>query len=61
MTITEILYGIASVTSKALKIRRIEKYINQLNKSELRNLALNLIYELSEYEFERFVSEYIDK
>lgn len=39
---------------------RIEKYINSLTKAELRDLALNLIYELPEWEFERFVLEYID-
>ena len=40
--------------------RRIEKYINKLNKTQLKDLALNLIYELPEYEFEQFVNEYID-
>ncbi len=39
---------------------RIEKYINRLNKAQLKDLALNLIYELPEYEFERFVNEYIN-
>ena len=39
---------------------RIEKYINRLNKTELKDLALNLIYELPEYEFEQFVREFID-
>ncbi len=39
---------------------RIEKYINKLNKAQLRGLALNLIYELPEYEFERFVRDFID-
>lgn len=39
---------------------RIEKYINKLNKAQLRDLALNLIYELPEYEFERFVRDFID-
>ena len=39
---------------------RIEKYINKLNKAQLKDLALNLIYELPEYEFERFVRDYID-
>ena len=39
---------------------RIEKFINKLNKAQLRDLALNLIYELPEYEFDRFVNEYID-
>lgn len=39
---------------------RIEKYINKLNKAQLKDLALNLIYELPEYEFERFVGDYID-
>lgn len=39
---------------------RIEKYINSLNKTELRDLVLNLIYELPEYEFERFVRDNID-
>ena len=40
--------------------RRIENYVNRRNKAELRDLVLNLIYELPEWEFERFVSEYID-
>lgn len=39
---------------------RIDKYINKLNKAQLKDLALNLIYELPEYEFERFVRDYID-
>ncbi len=39
---------------------KIEKYINRLNKAQLRDLALNLIYELPEYEFERFVRDNID-
>lgn len=39
---------------------RIEKYINKLNKAQLRDLTLNLIYKLPDYEFERFVNEYID-
>ena len=39
---------------------RIKKYINRLNKTQLKDLALNLIYELPEYEFERFVRDYID-
>ena len=39
---------------------RIEKYINRLNKAQLKDLALNLIYELPEYEFEQFVREFID-
>ena len=39
---------------------RIEKYINKLNKAQLKDLALNLIYELPEYEFEQFVREFID-
>ena len=39
---------------------RIEQYINKLNKTQLRDLALNLIYELPEYEFERFIREFID-
>ena len=39
---------------------RIEKYINKLNKAQLKDLALNLIYELPEYEFERFVGQFID-
>lgn len=39
---------------------RIEQYISKLNKSQLRDLALNLIYELPEYEFERFVRDNID-
>lgn len=39
---------------------RIEKYINKLNKAQLRDLALNLIYELPEHEFERFVKDNID-
>ena len=39
---------------------RIEKYINRLNKTQLKDLALNLIYKLPEYEFERFVREFID-
>ena len=39
---------------------RIEKYINRLNKTQLKDLALNLIYELPEYEFEQFVREFID-
>lgn len=39
---------------------RIEQYINKLNKTQLRDLALNLIYELPEYEFERFVGDNID-
>lgn len=39
---------------------RIEQYINKLNKTQLRDLALNLIYELPEYEFERFVRDNID-
>ena len=38
----------------------IEQYISKLNKSQLRDLALNLIYELPEYEFERFVRDNID-
>ena len=40
--------------------RKIEKYLNKLNKTQLKDLALNLIYELPEYEFERFVRDYID-
>lgn len=40
--------------------KRIENYVNQLNRSELRELALRLIYELPEWEFECFVSENID-
>ena len=40
--------------------RRIENYVNRLNKAELRDLVLNLIYELPEWEFDRFVSEHID-
>ena len=40
--------------------KRIEQYINKLNKTQLRDLALNLIYELPEYEFERFVRDNID-
>lgn len=39
---------------------RIDKYINKLNKTQLKDLALNLIYKLPEYEFERFVREFID-
>ena len=39
---------------------RIEKYINRLNKTQLKDLALNLIYELPKYEFERFVRQFID-
>lgn len=39
---------------------RIEKYINKLNKTQLKDLALNLIYELPEWEFERFVRDNID-
>lgn len=39
---------------------RIDKYIHKLNKAQLKDLALNLIYELPEYEFERFVRDYID-
>ena len=39
---------------------RMEKYINKLNKAQLKDLALNLIYELPEYEFERFIREFID-
>lgn len=39
---------------------RIEKYINRLNKTQLKDLALNLIYELPEYEFERFIREFFD-
>ena len=39
---------------------RIEKYINRLNKAQLKDLVLNLIYELPEYEFEQFVREFID-
>ena len=39
---------------------RIEKYINKLNKAQLKDLALNLIYELPEYEFEQFVREFVD-
>ena len=39
---------------------KIEKYINKLNKEQLRDLALSLIYELPEYEFERFVRDNID-
>ena len=39
---------------------RIEKFINRLNKTQLKDLALNLIYELPEYEFERFIREFID-
>lgn len=38
---------------------RIEKYINRLNKTQLKDLALNLIYELPEYEFERFIREFL--
>ena len=40
--------------------RRIENYVNRLNKAELRDLVLYLIDELPEGEFDRFVSEYID-
>ncbi len=40
--------------------RKIEKYLNKLNKTQLKDLALNLIYELPEYKFERFVRDYID-
>lgn len=39
---------------------RIEQYVNKLSKSELRELVLSLIYELPEYEFERFARDYID-
>ena len=39
---------------------RIDKYINKLNKTQLKDLALNLIYELPEYEFERFIREFFD-
>ena len=40
--------------------RRIENYVNRRNKAELRDLVLNLIYELPEWEFERFVRDNID-
>lgn len=39
---------------------RIEKYLNKLTKAELKELALNLVYELPEYAFDRFVRDYID-
>ena len=39
---------------------RIEQYVNKLTKSELRDLVLTLIYELPEYEFDRFARDYID-
>lgn len=39
---------------------RIERYVNKLTKAELRNIVLELIYELPEYEFERFARDYID-
>ena len=39
---------------------RIEKYLNNLTKAELKDLALSLIYELMEYEFDCFVRDYID-
>ena len=39
---------------------RIEQYVNKLTKAELRDLVLTLIYELPEYEFDRFAQDYID-
>ena len=40
--------------------KRIERYVNKLTKAELRDLVLTLIYELPEYEFDRFARDYID-
>lgn len=39
---------------------RIEQYINKLTKNELCNLALSLIDQLPEYEFDCFVRDYIE-
>lgn len=39
---------------------RIEEYVRNLSKSELQELALSLIYNLSEYELEEFALYYLD-
>lgn len=39
---------------------RIEEYVRNLSKSELQELALSLIYNLSDYELEEFALYYLD-
>lgn len=39
--------------------KMIEQYVNGLTQSELRDLALTLIYSLSDWELEQFVQDYI--
>ncbi len=39
---------------------RIEEYVRSLSKSELQELALSLIYNLSEYELEKFAFYHLD-
>lgn len=39
---------------------RIEEFVRNLSKSELQDLALSLIYDLSEYELEDFALYYLD-
>lgn len=38
---------------------RIEEYVRNLSKSELQELALSLIYNLSDYELEEFAFDYL--
>lgn len=37
---------------------RIERHLNKLTKAELRELLLSLIWELPEYELDRFTDDY---
>ena len=39
---------------------RIEEYVRNLSKSKLQDLALNLIYNLSDYELEEFAFNYLN-
>ena len=39
---------------------RVEEYVRNLSKSKLQDLALNLIYNLSDYELEEFAFNYLN-